>query len=724
VRNWTRSRWWKISLQLVLFPAICCPAFSQQAISVVKGLPPGSVVTTTGTISTGDEYGQIRYMQDADAGIALYSSSLGSTKPGDSIIVTGVLSTYKGELQISPVMSFQLIATGKTLQPVFADDFNTISDPAYIGLLMAITCVAISTCEAHFADGPYIAYDQFGHTARTLVNDVSPLIGQSIASSALVMSGIWTSVNGQYQLLLRDVDDASEGNCHLIPPAEINFANNLVYLDWHDMSVASTHFEWGQDNFNNKLGVGLLGPDWTFPPPGLEAGKIYQGRITQVLEGGDTIYSASVLFAAPSTGPAIQVFFNHNVDAFFSDGSHPAGTLPSSIQSNVISLIDEVTQTLDIAMYNAGSTLIIEAIKRAVNRGVQVRYITDDETGNSVLVGITSFPILYRNGDGIMHNKFIIGDADDPMKAFLWTGSTNWTIGQLTSDANHAYVIRDQALALNYRREFEEMWGSGLNHAGSSIGDTKEDNTVHHFNVNNIDIESYFSPSDEPDCHILNAISSADYEIEIGLLLLTSTTLIDEIIALHHQGVKVRVILEDESSSTYAVARLRNEGIPLAIHDPSPIFHHKYAIIDEGHPGSDPMVVTGSHNWTYSADHINDENTLIVHDQSFTNIFRQEFEARWKEIYVSAVHDNVSPSLLVYPNPAKTGFQFTNPLHESCEITLLDIHGIPVQEFSIASNQTMYCRFNRLLASGYYLIKVTWPDHHAVTGLFITASRD
>jgi hypothetical protein len=56
------------------------------------------------------------------------------------------------------------------------------------------------------------------------------------------------------------------------------------------------------------------------------------------------------------------------VDATFSDGSSPAGTLASSIQTNVISLIDQVSQTLDIAVYNAGSTLIIEAIKRAVNR--------------------------------------------------------------------------------------------------------------------------------------------------------------------------------------------------------------------------------------------------------------------------------------------------------------------------------------------------------------------
>jgi phosphatidylserine/phosphatidylglycerophosphate/cardiolipin synthase-like enzyme len=203
------------------------------------------------------------------------------------------------------------------------------------------------------------------------------------------------------------------------------------------------------------------------------------------------------------------------------------------------------------------------------------------------------------------------------------------------------------------------------------------------------------------------------------LLLLTSGTLIDEIIALHEQGVNVRVILEDESSSTYAVNQLRAAGIPLVIHDPSPIYHHKYAIIDEGHPDSDPMVVTGSHNWTYSADHINDENTLIVHDQSFTNIFRQEFEARWKELYISAVEENQSESWLVYPNPARSSFQFTNPINETCHLSLVDIHGQTIQQFSIEANQTGQCPLGHSIPAGYYMIKITWTNHHVVTGIMI-----
>ena len=699
------------------FLFFCATALAQQPIADIKNLPPGSVVTTTGTISTGEEFGFLRYMQDDAAGIAIYSSSFANTQPGDSIIVSGVLSVYQGELQISPVMSYQVISTGHNLNPVLTQNLSSISDPEYSARLLAISCVGINTCETKFAEGPYVFYDQYGNTRKMIVNEESNLIGQPISSKALVVSGIWTSINGQYQMLAREAAEASKGSCFLIPPATVYFDSNKVKLTWQNIDPLVAYFEYGEDSFNRI--IGSIGPDWTCTPTDLLPGIIYQARLR--VENNDTLttYSPITLFSAPSIGPDIKVYFNHTVDNSFSDGSAPSGTIPSAIQTNVINLIDQVQYTLDIAVYNAGSTLIIDAIKRAVQRGVQVRYITDDETSNSVLEGVTAFPIYYRDADGIMHNKFMIGDADDTAAAFVWTGSTNWTINQLTSDANHAYVIRDQALALNYRREFEEMWGSDVTHNNSLVGESKFDNTAHLSQFNGIEIESYFSPSDEPDCHILEAISSADYQIQIGLLLLTSETLIDEIVQLNHKGVDVRVILEDESSSEYAVEILRGEGIPLAIHDPSSIFHHKYAIIDEGHPESDPMVVTGSHNWTYSADHINDENTLIVHDQSFTNIFRQEFEARWKELDPSATAENALPLISIYPNPTQNGFHFKNDFENEVDLTMINVNGIAVQQFNVAPQETCSCSWNQTLPGGLYTIKATWPDHEAVTRLLI-----
>ncbi len=59
-----------------------------------------------------------------------------------------------------------------------------------------------------------------------------------------------------------------------------------------------------------------------------------------------------------------------------------------------------------------------------------------------------------------MHNKFILGDADYPENAFVLTGSTNLTTGNLVQDLNNVIVFEDQSLARAYTIEFNEMWGA------------------------------------------------------------------------------------------------------------------------------------------------------------------------------------------------------------------------------------------------------------------------
>jgi hypothetical protein len=59
------------------------------------------------------------------------------------------------------------------------------------------------------------------------------------------------------------------------------------------------------------------------------------------------------------------------------------------------------------------------------------------------------------------------------------------------------------------------------------------------------------------------------------------------------------------------------------------MLHHKYMIIDQAAPGSDPMLFTGSHNWSAAADNENDENTLIIHDATLPNIYYQQFVKRF-----------------------------------------------------------------------------------------------
>ena len=69
----------------------------------------------------------------------------------------------------------------------------------------------------------------------------------------------------------------------------------------------------------------------------------------------------------------------------------------------------------------------------------------------------------------------------------------------------------------------------------------------------------------------------------------------------------------------------RLNGVQVYHHDISPDLHHKYAIVDHASPANDPVVITGSHNWSSSAENVNDENTVIVHDARVANLYHQEF---------------------------------------------------------------------------------------------------
>ncbi len=93
-------------LQAFLFSVVSL--FGQQTIEEIKLLPLGTVVTTTGTITSGQELGQIRYLQDYTAGIAAYAAILAIAQPGDSIMISGVLSKYRANFNYILLHLFSL----------------------------------------------------------------------------------------------------------------------------------------------------------------------------------------------------------------------------------------------------------------------------------------------------------------------------------------------------------------------------------------------------------------------------------------------------------------------------------------------------------------------------------------------------------------------------------------------------------------------------------------
>ncbi len=409
-------------------------------------------------------------------------------------------------------------------------------------------------------------------------------------------------------------------------------------------------------------------------------------------------------FAASAQSDRIRVYFNQATDPAVSSGTL-AVSLYEAMDDTIEAYIDRAQFTIDVAVYNANDYSIISALNQAEDRGVLVRYITESMNSNTALQDLSStIPLLYRtDGEGSgMHNKFMSIDADHADIAWLWTGSTNWTQNGLFDDYNNMVFIQDQALALAYRAEFEEMWGGSGEQpdiANSRFGADKMNDTPHEFTVDGVAIECYFSPSDGTTARIVDAIDNAEHSVRAALFAFTNDDIGNALLEAHQRpGVSVQVDLENAIYPGDEGWDLENNGVDVATHNSDLVqLHHKYAIIDEG-TTDDPLVITGSHNWSWYAETINDENTLIIHDATVANLFYQEWHARRNEVVGVSALPLANEGLLIHPGITSDHLMVT--VDHPGEFYLLDVSGRSVLRQRMTS--TSHALDVRSLANGVY----------------------
>lgn len=388
----------------------------------------------------------------------------------------------------------------------------------------------------------------------------------------------------------------------------------------------------------------------------------------------------SVVANASISSGSIEVYFNHTVATSLAQ-TQAAVNLADSLDEKLISYINQCQNDLDIAIYNSYSpsstTGIAGAINAAFARGVSVRIIYDGST-SSVMIPLLNplIPILASPSSssyGLMHNKFVIfdGNSSDPNKPIVWTGSTNWTTAQIDGpDRNNAIAIQDQAMALAFKMEFNEMWGSSTtvpNALNSKFGPYKTDNTPHHFVVSNKVVDLYFSPSDGTNSKIIDAINSADSDIEVATMLITRSDIKNALLAKYNTGLtNINLMVDSQNPSGNQISAIQ-AGLPAGqavVFSLSGLMHHKFMVIDNFTANSDPLVLTGSHNWSNSAENKNDENVLVVHDANVANQYFQAFA----DLYQQAGGN--MQFLDVRTSPTNSGICsiFPNPTSENCTI--------------------------------------------------------
>jgi len=304
-------------------------------------------------------------------------------------------------------------------------------------------------------------------------------------------------------------------------------------------------------------------------------------------------------------------------------------------------------QTVDLCFYEIDSDTIIGAILAAHNSGTQVRLITDDAYLPEVQELLdASVPVLSDSAGSVyiykdMHNKFAVFDAE-----WVWTGSYNATENGTFGNANNAILFRSEDAAVAYTAEFQEMWGSTSaipNPETSRFHTGKEDNHLHTFELDGYTLELYMSPSDGTKESILSAIATADYSISFCIFSFTDDDISDamevqleDVPGLTIQGVFDETQAGSQYSEIHKMLDWGNQVEVLvdAITDSAgaeKFLHHKYLLIDAGYEDSDPLVITGSCNWSTNGFSYNDENTIISYHPDIVDLYLSEFEKRFAE---------------------------------------------------------------------------------------------
>ncbi len=140
------------------------------------------------------------------------------------------------------------------------------------------------------------------------------------------------------------------------------------------------------------------------------------------------------------------------------------------------------------------------------------------------------------------------------------------------------------------------------------------------------EIAAFFSPRGGCEEAIVSAIDAAKKTVDCAVYTFTSRPIAQALVRAKRRGVKVRVIVDrTQSAGTYSKKRyLLKKGIPVRTHIGEGLMHNKFAVIDTA------IVVTGSFNWTASANEYNYENLLVIRSRALAKAFEREFGILWR----------------------------------------------------------------------------------------------
>ena len=769
------------TLRLLALVGLCAGPSAMAQVDIIdlhinnsSGVPiapygVGTSVTVAGVITSGHgtftpTYIDV-YIQDATAGIMIYDVAIPyEFEYGDSVTVTGTIAQYRGMTEIDYV-SHTLHASNATVPApmvLHCDDVEHVFQPDYTepdeGRLVRLNNVSW-TGTWPTGSGGITLHDGTGTCTlyidqTTGIQSMTPPTGPfDVVGVIKQYAGYAPPYTSGYEILPR-----SEGDFYLLPgpqivdgPRETNIqADNVtIHVETDTETTAIVRYGLTSSHEIGQVTDGLSGTVHDIVLPGLASATIHHYEVTvEDLVGQSTTPDLLFCSGAPvgSTGE-ILVYFNKSVDQSFA--THTLANGNTDLEALVIEKIEAAEATIDIALYSFDLPDVTDALIAAKDRGVLIRFVYEHratyqgEVTRLINNGIWVIDDAFgpNNGEGLMHHKLWIFDAAnaDPTKPWVMTGSWNLSVQGTVTDIQNAMLIQDQALATVCTEEFNEMWGSTIflpNPDQSRFGANKLDNTPKLFNIAGREASMYFAPSDGWLGALIQHVREADYSIDFCVLSYTRYDLCDEMEDrwMNVPGMAVRGIFDSGESGNQYSQYWPMSGIgdyawnPVAdvwLDAEYGTLHHKYMILDANRPASDPVIVTGSANWSTSAYDSNDENVFILHDDDIANQYFQEYADRYHAAGGTGIgSQGVDPAvaeriaLRVGPNPAQfrlsVSFAMAAPGQVTCDLCSPDgrlVERIADRHMN-AGAQTVNWEADQShrLSSGVYYLRLHTPE--------------
>jgi phosphatidylserine/phosphatidylglycerophosphate/cardiolipin synthase-like enzyme len=339
--------------------------------------------------------------------------------------------------------------------------------------------------------------------------------------------------------------------------------------------------------------------------------------------------------AVPASTPAVPAEIGANpassqgipawLKVYFTD-PNPPDNLGHGIDRTVKEAIDSAKQSVDVTSFDLNLPDLVNALADAAKRGVKVRVVYDGTNGSQDVNNASSgnqlfnaIPVLKAAGvglvdggrsSGLMHDKIVIVDGKE-----LFAGSWNLSYNDTYRNNNNLLAITDPRLIANYQAKFNELFVDKRfgTHARLKVPNPS-------LTIDGVAVENYFSPEDGVMSRLVSLVQNAKKSVHFMIFTFTDKDLASAMIARAQGGVDVKGVIENRGASNGALVPLYCAKLPVKVDGNKYTMHHKVIVLD------DNTVITGSFNFTQSADKENDDHVIVIHSPAVAAAYEQEFQ--------------------------------------------------------------------------------------------------